>query len=205
MPADAELLKHDHFELIFKDRSATKSLRLNDPRRFGCVLFQSGPDPESHPLLNHLGVEPLGNEFSGEGLFELSRKRKVAVKNFIMDSKVVVGVGNIYAAESLFLAGIRPTVPAGRVTRAGYENLSRAIRKVLTDAVTQGGTTLRDFVGSDGQPGYFKQSLYVYGRGGEACKVCNGSLKMLNIGNRSSVFCPQCQRFSGFQPPIIEG
>ena len=202
MPEDAERLKHDHFELIFQHGSATKSLRLNDPRRFGCVLFQPGSDPESHALLNRLGVEPLGNEFSGEGLFQLSRNRKVAVKNFIMDSKVVVGVGNIYAAESLFLAGIRPTVPAGRVSKVGYEHLSRAIRRVLTDAVTQGGTTLRDFVGSDGQPGYFKQSLYVYGREKEPCKLCNSTLRMLNIGNRSSVFCPQCQRRSGFVPPI---
>ena len=202
MPAGAERLKHDHVELIFQDGSATKSLRLNDPRRFGCVLFQPGSDPEAHPLLNHLGVEPLGNEFSGEGLYELSRKRKVAVKNFIMDSKVVVGVGNIYAAESLFLAGIRPTVQAGRVSRAGYDALSGAIRKVLSDAVTQGGTTLRDFVGSDGQPGYFKQSLYVYGREGEPCKVCGTELKMLNIGNRSSVFCGHCQKHRAFQPPV---
>lgn len=202
LPAEADRLKHDHFEILFKDGNATKSLRFNDPRRFGCVLFQPGPDPEVHPLLSHLGVEPLGNEFSGDGLFKLSRKRKVAVKNFIMDSKVVVGVGNIYAAESLFLAGIRPTVSAGRVSRAGYADLGVAIRRVLNDAVTQGGTTLRDFVGSDGQPGYFKQSLYVYGREGEPCKVCNHLLKGVSVGNRSSVFCSQCQRRSGFRSPL---
>ena len=206
LPPEAELLKHDHFELLVSaadGKSATKSLRLNDPRRFGCVLFQPGPDPEAHPLLNHLGVEPLGNEFSGDLLFQLSRKRKVAVKNFIMDSKVVVGVGNIYAAEALFLAGIRPTVSAGRVSRQGYVELGQAIRRVLSDAVRQGGTTLRDFVNSDGQPGYFKQSLYVYGREGERCRVCDDTLKGTVIGNRSSVYCANCQRRSGFKAPMV--
>ncbi|NKC00406.1 MAG: bifunctional DNA-formamidopyrimidine glycosylase/DNA-(apurinic or apyrimidinic site) lyase [Pseudomonadales bacterium] len=208
LAVDTPRLKHDHFELVVsgprKSKSAQedKLIRLNDPRRFGCVLYQSGNDPKVHPLLAHLGVEPLGNEFSGEYLFQLSRRRKLAVKNFIMDSKIVVGVGNIYAAESLFQAGIRPTVPAGKVTRQAYEDLSQRIRGVLADAIRQGGTTLRDFVGSDGKPGYFKQSLYVYGREGEPCQVCATRLKGVNIGNRSSVYCPTCQRHSSFQPPI---
>ncbi|MEQ9450306.1 MAG: bifunctional DNA-formamidopyrimidine glycosylase/DNA-(apurinic or apyrimidinic site) lyase [Pseudomonadales bacterium] len=191
-----ERLLHDHVEFEFAERV----LRFNDPRRFGCVLFHAEPETDNHPLLRHLGVEPLGNEFNGQYLFERSRRRKIAVKNFIMDGKVVVGVGNIYAAESLFLAGIRPAVAAGRVTRAGYEQLSQAIRTVLSDAITQGGTTLRDFVGSDGRPGYFKQRLYVYGREREPCRICGGDLKLTTLGQRSTVFCPRCQTFSGFRP-----
>ncbi len=207
LPLDTPRLKHDHFELhVDGPRIAGGSdqgslIRLNDPRRFGCVLYQAGADAEVHPLLAHLGVEPLGNEFSGEYLFQRSRHRKLAVKNFIMDGKIVVGVGNIYAAESLFLAGIRPIVSAGKVSRQAYADLSDRIQNVLSNAIRQGGTTLRDFVGSDGKPGYFQQSLYVYGREGQPCRVCTARLKGITIGARSSVYCPNCQRRSGFQPP----
>ncbi len=189
-------LTHDHVDIEF---ASGKILRLNDPRRFGCVLFQTG-EAETHWLLNHLGVEPLGNEFSGQYLFEQSRKRKVAVKNFIMDSKVVVGVGNIYAAEALFMAGIRPGTGAGRIPRHAYERLAAAIREVLMRSVRQGGTTLRDFVGSDGNPGYFKQQLNVYGRQGEPCRVCGATLKLQILGQRSTVYCPNCQTSQGFRP-----
>ena len=193
---DEPPLTHDHVDIALSNR---KLLRLNDPRRFGCVLFQPGDDPSQHPLLQHLGPEPLGNEFSGAYLHRLSRKRKVAVKNFIMDAKVVVGVGNIYAAEALFLAGIRPATGAGRIPLAGYERIADGIRQVLNKAVTQGGTTLRDFVGSDGQPGYFRQQLNVYGRQNEPCRVCGARLKLQILGQRSSVYCPNCQTSQGFR------
>ena len=193
---DTPPLKHDHIDILL---SNYKLLRLNDPRRFGCVLFQAGDHPEKHSLLANLGVEPLGNEFSAKYLHQLSRKRKVAVKNFIMDAKVVVGVGNIYAAEALFLAGIRPAIAAGRIPLHAYERLVTAIRTVLQRSVTEGGTTLRDFVNSDGQPGYFRQRLNVYGRHGKPCRVCAGELKLQILGQRSTVYCPNCQTSQGFK------
>jgi formamidopyrimidine-DNA glycosylase len=193
---DVPPLKHDHVDLRLSNK---KILRLNDPRRFGCVRFQPGDDPSVHPQLASLGVEPLDNEFSGTILFQLSRKRKVAVKSFIMDSKVVVGVGNIYAAEALFMAGIRPATAAGRIPAYAYDRLADAIRAVLARSVIQGGTTLRDFVGSDGKPGYFQQQLNVYGRQGEACRVCGQILKLLVLGQRSTVYCPNCQTSQGFR------
>lgn len=189
--------KHDHVDIVFGQRC----IRLNDPRRFGCVLHIE-QDVWQHPLLRDLGVEPLGNEFSGEWLFARSRNRKVAVKNFIMDSKQVVGVGNIYAAESLFSAGIRPTVQARRVSLNAYQTLAGAIRSVLSRAISRGGTTLRDFVNSQGNPGYFQQELFVYGRDGEPCRICETVLKAKQIGQRSSVYCPKCQTFQAFRPPI---
>ncbi|NCF45081.1 MAG: bifunctional DNA-formamidopyrimidine glycosylase/DNA-(apurinic or apyrimidinic site) lyase, partial [Proteobacteria bacterium] len=158
---------HDHVDIEIQ---GGPWLRYNDPRRFGSFHYADHPSSE-HWLLQNLGLEPLGNEFSGDYLFESSRKRRVAVKNHIMDGKVVVGVGNIYAAESLFRAGIRPATAAHRVSRLAYQYLAEAIREILANAITVGGTTLRDFVGSDGQPGYFKQSLNVYGRHGKACRV----------------------------------
>lgn len=195
-PTIPEPLPHDHVEWQFDDHV----LRLNDPRRFGCVLYQPGDDAEQHPLLAHLGVEPLGNEFNGALLFKKSRRRKLAIKNFIMDSRIVVGVGNIYAAEALFMAGIRPGIAAGTVSANGYDELAAAIRAVLARAVEVGGTTLRDFVGADGQPGYFKQSLYVYGRDGQPCRVCGAELRLKQIGQRSSVYCPKCQTANRFVP-----
>ena len=152
-----------------------------------------------HKLVEMDAVGPLENEFSGDYLFNSSRRRKVAVKNHIMDGKVVVGVGNIYAAESLFMAKIRPATSAQRVSRLAYENLAQAIRQILASAIKVGGTTLRDFVGSDGQPGYFSQSLNVYGREGQPCRECASTLKGQVLGQRSTVYCPNCQKFSGWR------
>ncbi len=191
----AQAGKHDHVDIHFSNH---KLLRLNDPRRFGCVMFQAGSNPIKHTLLKNLGVEPLSNEFSGEHLFAQSRNRRVAVKNFIMDSKVVVGVGNIYAAEALFSAGLRPRVAAGRIPRRVYDRLAQAIVEILLRAVRAGGTTLRDFVGADGNPGYFAQTLNVYGRQGQACRTCSTTLKLQIVGQRSSVYCPKCQTSQGF-------
>ncbi len=186
---------HDHVELQL---SSGKNLRLNDPRRFGCVLYQPG-DPYQHKLLKNLGVEPLGNDFDGSVLARAAKGRRVAVKNLLMDGKVVVGVGNIYASESLFRAGIRPAIAAGRVPAYAYDELAAAVRDVLAYAVNRGGTTLRDFLSPDGQPGYFAQELAVYGREGEPCRVCEAPIKALVLGQRSTFYCPKCQRSQGFR------
>ncbi len=181
--------RHDHIDLLL---SGGHCLRFNDPRRFGCFLWlETG---EQSPLLQHLGPEPLSAEFDGRLLHQRSRGRRSPVKQFIMDGKVVVGVGNIYANEALFLAGIRPDRAAGRISRARYERLSEIIKQVLTSSIEQGGTTLRDFVGGDGKPGYFAQQLYVYGRAGEACKRCDTVLRERRLGQRSTVYCVTCQR-----------
>jgi formamidopyrimidine-DNA glycosylase len=181
--------KHDHIDLVLDDGTC---LRYHDPRRFGCFLWQ--PLGEKHPLLSNLGPEPLTDAFDGELLYRRSRGRKGPVKNFIMDGKVVVGVGNIYANEALFLCGIHPARAAGRISRARYMRLAELIKQVLTSAIDQGGTTLRDFVGGDGHPGYFAQQLYVYGRTGQPCKTCATPLRELRLGQRSSVYCVTCQR-----------
>lgn len=183
------LLKHDHIDIALEDG---KILRYSDPRRFGCMLWLKG-DPFQHPLLQTLGPEPLSTAFSGDTLFSRSRGRKVPVKSFIMDSHVVAGVGNIYANEALFMAGIRPDRAAGRIAAARYDALAGCIKEVLGRAIAMGGTTLRDFVGGDGKPGYFKQSLHVYGRGGLPCGKCGAALKEIRLGQRSTVFCPECQ------------
>lgn len=184
-----DVKKHDHVDIILKNGSI---LRYHDPRRFGCMLW-AGTQPFKHVLLEKLGPEPLSEEFTMEHLFMLSRKRSAPIKNFIMDSHVVVGVGNIYANEALFAAGIRPKRQAGKVSKASYIKLVAAIKEILAEAIEQGGTTLRDFVGGDGKPGYFKQSLFVYGRGGESCLNCTTSLKEIRLGQRSTVYCPKCQ------------
>ena len=189
VPPHVEPGKHDHVDLNFSGGSI---VRLNDPRRFGSVLWWARATPE-HRLLAHLGVEPLTDELTGAYLRERARGRKVAVKNFIMDSRIVVGVGNIYAVEALFLAGVRPTIAAGRVTRKAYEALAGAIKRVLEQSLREGGTTLRDFVSSDGRPGYFQQRLNVYGRGGEPCRRCGAALVNRRIGGRGTVFCRNCQ------------
>ena len=183
------LRKHDHVDLVF-DRNTV--LRFTDPRRFGCLLWLT-TDPCAHPLLRELGPEPLSDEFDGAYLKQRSRHKKVAVKNFIMDSKVVVGVGNIYANEALFAAGIRPGRAAGRVSLAQYQLLVKKIKAVLARSIKVGGTTLRDFTGGDGQPGYFKQSLKVYGRDGEPCKNCGEVIRLSRQGQRGTFYCPQCQ------------
>ncbi len=182
--------KHDHVDIIFANGCC---LRLRDPRRFGAVLWTTRA-AESHKLLQGLGPEPLSDVFDTDYLFTASHARRVSIKAFIMDSKVVVGVGNIYASESLFMAGIHPKTTAGRIGRARYERLVRAIRQVLDKAIEQGGTTLRDFTNSEGKPGYFQQQLQVYGRAGEACLSCNGRIRSLQLGQRNTFYCPQCQR-----------
>lgn len=181
--------KHDHIDIQLQSGAC---LRYHDPRRFGCFLWLE--PGEAHPLLIHLGPEPLSAGFDGDLLYRLSRGRKGPIKNFIMDGKVVVGVGNIYANEALFLCGIHPCRAAGRVSRARYERLAETIKRVLTSAIEQGGTTLRDFVGGDGKPGYFAQKLYVYGRGGQPCKRCGSLLRERRLGQRTTVFCVACQR-----------
>jgi len=182
--------KHDHVDVVFANN---KVLRYTDPRRFGCILWETEPI-EAHPLLASLGPEPLEDNFHTDYLFKKSRRRNVVVKTFIMDSKVVVGVGNIYANESLFLAGISPKRSAGKISKPRYEKLVECIQQVLQQAIDVGGTTLKDFTGSDGEPGYFAQSLHVYGRRGEPCHGCNGTLKEIRQGQRSTVYCPQCQK-----------
>ena len=181
--------RHDHVDLVLDDGYR---LRLRDPRRFGSVHWVEG-NPLQHPLLASLGPEPLGAAFNGQWLYARSRGRRVAVKSYLMDGRIVVGVGNIYANEALFLAGILPLRPAGRISLARYGRLAEAVKEVLQEAISQGGTTLRDFVGSDGSPGYFSQRLRVYGREAMPCEVCGHLLRQRLIGQRSSYFCPRCQ------------
>lgn len=181
--------KHDHFDLLL---SGGICLRLRDPRRFGAVLWTAEP-AERHTLLASLGPEPLGESFDGTYLHRQGTGRRTAVKNLIMDSHVVVGVGNIYASESLFRAGIHPLRASNRISAARYEGLVQAIRQVLQEAITQGGTTLRDFQREDGRPGYFAQALQVYGRSGEPCPGCGGVIQNRVIGQRASFFCHRCQ------------
>ena len=187
---EQEIKKHDHVDWVFSD---TTILRFNDPRRFGAVLWTYEAITE-HPLLKELGPEPLLTDFNGEHLYRLSKKRSLAVKSFIMDSHIVVGVGNIYANEALFMASIKPTRAAGLISLARYQILADCIRSVLSSAIEQGGTTLRDFVNETGKPGYFKQQLQVYGRAGEPCRTCLTPLTEIRIANRSTVFCKQCQK-----------
>ena len=182
--------KHDHLDLVL---SGGLVLRFNDPRRFGCLLWQA--PGEIHPLLQGLGPEPLFSDaFDGDYLFAMSRGRKAPVKTFLMDQAVVVGVGNIYAAESLFRAGISPLRAAGRVSRERYGALADAVKDILAYAITRGGTTLRDFLSPDGAPGYFEQELSAYGRGGEPCPRCGRPMKHASIGQRATVWCGHCQR-----------
>ncbi|WP_313024092.1 bifunctional DNA-formamidopyrimidine glycosylase/DNA-(apurinic or apyrimidinic site) lyase [Pseudomonas lopnurensis] len=181
--------KHEHVDLLLESGQA---LRYTDPRRFGALLWSD--DPLNHVLLASLGPEPLGEAFDGDRLFRLSRGRSMAVKPFIMDNAVVVGVGNIYASEALFAAGIDPRRPAGSISRARYLKLAEEIRRILALAIERGGTTLRDFVGGDGKPGYFQQELFVYGRGGAFCKRCGATLREIRLGQRASVYCGRCQR-----------
>ncbi|MBX2850003.1 MAG: bifunctional DNA-formamidopyrimidine glycosylase/DNA-(apurinic or apyrimidinic site) lyase [Acidiferrobacterales bacterium] len=185
--------KHDHIDF---ELDGSKVLRFNDPRRFGCCLFISADDDvNSHKLLVSLGPEPMSARFDGDHLFKLSRKRNLAIKNFIMDGKIVVGVGNIYASESLFFAGIRPSLAAGRISRKRYQLLASAIKQVLNKAIEAGGTTLNDFSQADGKPGYFKQQLQVYGRVKEACFTCNTEIKSMIIGQRNTFYCCNCQKY----------
>lgn len=186
---DTPCQKHDHVDIVLDNGLA---LRYHDPRRFGCILWSK--DPANHQLLAHLGPEPLTDKFNTDYLFQTSRNRAIAVKLFIMDNKVVVGVGNIYANESLFAAGINPNKSANTISKARYDKLVQCIKEILARAIQQGGTTLKDFVGGDGQPGYFQQTLNVYGRAGLPCNKCGRSLKESKLGQRATVWCSYCQR-----------
>jgi formamidopyrimidine-DNA glycosylase len=189
LPAATPPQLHDHLDLVLAGGTC---LRLRDPRRFGALLWCPGP-VEAHPLLRDLGPEPLGGDFHGDYLAQVALGRRLAVKSLIMDSRVVAGVGNIYASESLFVAGIHPQRSCGRISPERYERLAGAIRRVLEEAIAQGGTTLRDFRQTDGRPGYFASSLRVYGRAGEPCPGCGAPIRQRRIGQRSSYYCPCCQ------------
>ena len=184
---------HDHVELRLSGRRETLLLRYNDPRRFGSMHHFTGLDAEQ-PLLAHLGPEPLTDALTGEYLYEQTRRRSVAIKQALMDNTLVVGVGNIYANESLFRAGIHPDRAANRVSLARYKRLVLEVKKVLTEAIAAGGSTLRDFVNTAGEPGYFQLDYFVYGRDGQPCRVCGAPLKLMRHGGRATVFCPSCQR-----------
>ena len=182
--------RHDHFDIV---TAGNDIVRYNDPRRFGSLLW-AGTTPEEHPLLKALGPEPLEGDFSGDYLWETARGRRVSIKQFIMNSKVVAGVGNIYANEALFRAGIRPTRQAGKVSLVRMKKLAEEIRAVLSEAIKQGGTTLRDYRGGDGKPGYFKQKLLVYERGDEPCRNCGKAISQMVQGQRATYYCKYCQR-----------
>ena len=186
----ADWKTHDHVGITL---SNGKQLRFHDPRRFGLVLRISG-EPELHPLLANLGPEPLEDGFTTDHLITACSKRSAAIKLVIMDAKVVVGVGNIYASEALFRAGIPPKTPAKRVSKPKLRRLVQSIREVLSDAIQEGGTTLRDFLNSDGEPGYFRQKLFVYERKGEPCRVCGTPIRHAVLGQRSTYWCPKCQK-----------
>jgi formamidopyrimidine-DNA glycosylase len=182
--------KHDHFDIRLDSGDV---LRFNDPRRFGSFLW-TDVDPETHALLVNLGPEPLGPDFDGDYLHRASAGRRVAIKSHLMNSSIVVGVGNIYASEALFRAGIHPGRAAGRIAKSRMERLADAIKEVLAESIRAGGTTLRDFYGGDGKPGYFRHDLRVYGREGEPCVNCKGTIRQTTMGQRSTFYCAACQR-----------
>lgn len=181
--------KHDHVDLVLTDNTI---LRYTDPRRFGSILWDDN-DGLNHPLINKLGVEPLSNDFTGQLLFNLAKKRSLPIKSFIMDSKIVVGVGNIYATEALFTSGIHPQSAANTISLQQMQKLVAEIKSTLKVSISQGGTTLKDFLGSDGKPGYFVQKLKAYGRAGQECFSCKSIIESLQIGQRTTAFCPNCQ------------
>lgn len=182
--------KHDHIDWIF---GADLALRFHDPRRFGALLWTAEPVAE-HALLAHLGPEPLEEQFDGAYLYEKTRKRSQAIKSWLMDSRNVVGVGNIYANEALFISNLHPLKAAAGLSPAKCDRLAAAVKEILHYAIQRGGTTLRDFVGGDGKPGYFAQELNVYGRGGEPCHKCAKILTEKRLGQRTTVYCTQCQK-----------
>jgi formamidopyrimidine-DNA glycosylase len=190
MPAATPRIAHDHLDI---ELDSGQTLRFNDPRRFGSLLF-TGEDPTLHPLLRNLAPEPLEEGFNGEYLWKITRRRKVAIKQLIMNSQLVVGVGNIYASEALFRARVRPRRQARSLSRVECAKLARAIKATLAMAVKVGGTTLRDYVGADGNPGYFRQRLYVYERAGSPCRVCGKPVKQFTQGQRSTYWCTNCQK-----------
>ena len=189
LPPGTPAQKHDHFDLELGDRV----LRLRDPRRFGAVLWTAG-DADAHPLLAHLGIEPLSRALDARRLHALTRGHRMAIKQFLMDGRRIVGVGNIYANESLFRAGISPRKSARRLSLDECERLSQAIKETLRAAIKAGGSTLRDFVGADGAAGYFQSRYWVYDRAGERCRRCHAPIRKLQQGQRSTYFCATCQK-----------
>ncbi|MEO6268932.1 MAG: bifunctional DNA-formamidopyrimidine glycosylase/DNA-(apurinic or apyrimidinic site) lyase [Lautropia sp.] len=193
LAGEAPLRTHDHVDFVFGEQV----LRYNDPRRFGAVLWSADTaqaTASGHALLRNLGVEPLGELFTGRLMYEATRRRAAPIKQVLLSGAVVVGVGNIYASESLFRAGIRPTVAAGRINASRYDRLAGSIRQTLLDAIAAGGSTLRDFVASTGQTGYFQLQCNVYGRTGQPCKVCGGTIRCIRQQQRATFYCPACQR-----------
>ncbi len=188
LPIGTPVRKHDHVDLVFSDHL----LRFHDPRRFGAMLWTQ-TDPQQHKLLKSLGPEPLDNNFTAEYLYQFSHLRKVSIKEFIMNSHVVVGVGNIYANEALFISRINPRRAAGKISLARYRLLVEAIKQVLAEAIKSGGTTLRDFTRENGNPGYFKQKLLVYGRAKLPCVICSQPLRAIKQGQRTTTYCTHCQ------------
>ena len=192
LPSDTAPRKHDHFDLV----TGEQLLRLHDPRRFGAVLWHPQDDGpvEEHALLRGLGVEPLEGGFTGALLHRQTRNRSQAIKQVLLAGNIVVGVGNIYASESLFRAAINPKTPAGRISLARYEKLAQAIREILAEAILQGGSTLRDFIAVNGQSGYFQQNYFVYNRADEPCRVCQAPVRQIVQGQRSTFYCVNCQK-----------
>jgi formamidopyrimidine-DNA glycosylase len=190
LPADTPREPHDHVDIVL---DSGQTLRFNDPRRFGSLHYTSG-DPNEHPLLAGLAPEPFDEAFSPDYLWRITRRRRVAIKQLLMNSRLVVGVGNIYASEALFRAKVRPRRQACSLSRAETARLARAVRTVLAQAIRVGGTTLRDYVRADGSPGYFRQKLYVYERAGQACRTCGTLVRQLTQGQRSTYYCPVCQK-----------
>ncbi len=196
LPLGTEAKKHDHFDLVVGEGSARQVLRLNDPRRFGAILWHGHDDGEleQHVLLRGLGVEPLGDGFSGALLHRETRRRSAPIKQVLLAGDIVVGVGNIYACESLFRAGINPKTQASRISPGRYERLAQAIRAILAEAIVQGGSTLRDFIAVNGQSGYFQQTYFVYDRAGVPCRQCGSEIRQIKQGQRSTFYCVICQK-----------
>ena len=196
LPPGIEPRKHDHFDLVVNGPEGQQVLRLHDPRRFGAVLWHAGEDGplSEHVLLRGLGVEPLDDGFDGALLYRATRRRSAPIKQVLLAGDIVVGVGNIYACESLFRAGISPKTAASRISRARYDRLAEAIRAILAAAIVQGGSTLRDFIAVNGQSGYFQQTYFVYDRAGVPCRQCDAPVRQIKQGQRSTFYCAQCQR-----------
>lgn len=188
-PENSPVKKHDHFDCIFANG---KMLRFNDPRRFGCILW--AVEPNQLAIISNLGPEPLSQQFTADYLYQKAQHRQVSIKEFIMNNQIVVGVGNIYASESLFLAGIHPKLPARLLNRSKANELCKAIKQTLEKAILHGGTTLKDFCQSDGKPGYFAQELKVYGRKDKPCFHCKKLIESIRVGQRMTYFCPKCQK-----------
>ncbi len=196
LPTGIPPQKHDHFDMMVEGADGRHVLRLTDPRRFGAVLWHASTEGEleEHILLRGLGVEPLGPLFTGKLLFEQTRTRSAAIKQVLIAGDIVVGVGNIYCSESLFRAGINPKTAANRISAARYDRLAQAIRDVLAEAIVQGGSTLRDFIGVNGQSGYFQQTYFVYDRAGVPCRLCGAPVRQIKQGQRSTFYCVNCQK-----------